>query len=129
MHMNKLVPNIMVENVKETLAFYQEVLGFTIAATSPKGEGPYDWASIKNEGVELMFQSRASLGAELPALQDKPIGGSLTFYIDVEDVQALHERVQRRAEVVQDMQTTFYGAREFGILDNNGFILVFGEKA
>lgn len=127
--MTKLTPEIMVENVQETLAFYQEVLGFQVVATVPEGTGPYVWAMVKNEGVELMIESRESLSAGLPILQGKEIGGTFIFYIDVNSVESLLENVKHRVKVVQDMHTTPYGAKEFAILDNNGFILIFAEHA
>ncbi|HEX4208155.1 MAG TPA: VOC family protein [Ktedonobacteraceae bacterium] len=127
--MTKLTPEIVVENVQETLAFYQEILGFQVIATVPEGARPYAWAMVKNEGVELMIESRESAGAGLPMLQGKEIGGTFSFYIDVNSVDAVLEHIKDRVRVVQNMHITPYGAKEFAILDNNGFILVFAEHA
>jgi uncharacterized glyoxalase superfamily protein PhnB len=74
-----------------------------------------------------MFQARASLVGELPAWKDRPVGGALTLYIDLEGVEALYEEVRRNASVVKDLHDTFYGTQEFSIEDCNGYILTFAE--
>jgi lactoylglutathione lyase len=84
---------------------------------------------MKRDGVEIMFQARASLEEELPALKQKEIGGALTFYIEVEDVKGLYTRLRESVTIVQDMHKTFYGAEEFAIHDCNGLILTFAETA
>ncbi|GAC1632624.1 MAG: hypothetical protein NVS4B7_20140 [Ktedonobacteraceae bacterium] len=76
-----------------------------------------------------MFQLRASLTEEMAVFSGKEIGGSLTFYIDVEDVEELYAVVQEKAKVVAKMHKTFYGAQEFGIEDCNGYVLVFAQTA
>ena len=126
MSLKKLTPNIMVEDVNNTIEFYQKLLGFEVLVTVPE-EGQFAWAMLKRDMVEIMFQSRTSLGEEIPALQQKEIGGSLTFYIEVEDVEGLHEHLKGGVTIVQDMHKTFYGAQEFAIQDCNGFILTFSE--
>jgi lactoylglutathione lyase len=127
-HLKKLTPNIMVEDVNKTSKFYQKFLGFELLVTVPE-EGQFAWAMLKRDAVEMMFQSRTSLSEEIPSLQQKEIGGSLTLYIEVEDVKELYERLKGNVTIVQDMHKTFYGAQEFAIQDCNGFILAFSETA
>jgi len=126
--LNKLTPNLMVEDVNQTIQFYRDVLGFEVLATVPE-EGAFAWAMLKRDGVEMMFQQRASLTEEITGFSGKAIGGSLTFYIDVDNVQGVYEMVQGKANVVQEMHTTFYGAQEFGIEDCNGYVLVFAQTS
>ncbi|MGH2514106.1 MAG: VOC family protein [Ktedonobacterales bacterium] len=123
----KLTPNLMVEDVDATVDFYRDVLGFTLAATAPD-QRPFDWAMVNSGGAELMFQSRASLGGEVPILRDRDIGGALTFYVEVEDIEALFAHVKDRLAIVVDLHDTFYGAREFAAQDPNGYILGFAGR-
>ncbi|HUS72520.1 MAG TPA: hypothetical protein VMY06_05585, partial [Sedimentisphaerales bacterium] len=53
------------------------------------------------------------------------IGGSLTFYIEVQDVKGLYAKLKDKVTIVKDMRTTFYGKQEFYIRDCNGYILTF----
>jgi lactoylglutathione lyase len=126
--LKKLTPNLMVEDVNRTVAFYQEVLGFELLTSVPE-EGQLAWAMLKRGGVELMFQTRGSLTEELPGLGGKDIGGTLNLYIDVEDIQGLYTAIRDKVTVVTGMHTTFYGANEIAIEDCNGYILTFAESA
>jgi uncharacterized glyoxalase superfamily protein PhnB len=127
--LKKLTPNLMVEDVGRTLDFYRDVLGFQVLTTVPPDQPPFNWGMVSRDGVELMFQVRASLGADIPALASAPIGASQTFYIEVEDIDALYAAIKGRVEIVQDMHTTFYDTREFAFRDVNGYILAFSEAA
>ena len=124
--LKKLTPNLMVEHVNDTVAFYKDVLGFALLASVPE-KGEFNWAMMKRDTVEIMFQSRASLTGEVPQFQDKAIGGSLTLYIDVEDITGLYAQAQNKVTILHDLTTTFYGAREFIIQDCNGYILTFAQ--
>ena len=124
--LKKLTPNLMVENVARTLAFYRDTLGFEIVTTLPEQE-PFDFAIVQRDGVELMFQSRPSLSENVPALTGSPIGASQTFYIDVTGIRDLYESLREKVEIVVDFHTTFYGTQEFYFRDINGYILSFSE--
>ena len=126
--LKKLTPNLMVEDVARTIAFYREVLGFQVLTTLPEQE-PFDFAIVQRDGVELMFQSRASLSDNVPALTGVPIGASQTFYIDVEGIRDLYQALHDKVEIVVDFHTTFYGTQEFYFRDINGYILSFSEPA
>ena len=126
--LKKLTPNLMVENVAETLAFYRARLGFEVVTTLPEQE-PFDFAIVKRDGVELMFQSRPSLSENVPALTGSPIGASQTFYIEVTGIRDLYESLREKVEIVVDFHTTFYGTQEFYFRDINGYILSFSETA
>ena len=125
--LKKLTPNLMVNNVNRSIAFYQEVLGFERLMTVPE-EGEFDWALLKCGEVEIMLQSRGSLTQEIPALAGQARGGALTLYIDVVDVEGLYEKIRDRVTLVQALHGTFYGTREFAIQDEDGFILAFAER-
>lgn len=126
--LKKLTPNLMVEDVRATVEFYRDVLGFQTLMTLPD-EPPFGFAIMQRDQVELMFQSRESLSEDVPALAGAPIGASQTFYIEVTDIQSLYEQLRGRVDIVVDLHTTFYGMTEFYIRDLNGYILSFSEAA
>lgn len=128
MRLTKLTPNLMVEDVNGTVEFYKNILGFELIMTVPEKE-KFDWAMMQNGDVEMMFQSKASLVKEISDLKSRQLGGALTFYIEVEDIKGLYEKIINKTAVVKDFHTTFYKMQEFAIRDNNGFILVFAERA
>ena len=126
--LKKLTPNLMVEDVERTLAFYRDVMDFGVVMTLPES-APFDFAIVQRDGLELMFQSRTSLSENVPALAGSPIGASQTFYIEVSGIRDLYEQLREKVEIVVDFHTTFYGTSEFYFRDLNGYILSFSEPA
>ena len=74
-----------------------------------------------------MVQKEASLKSKYKELKDYESGGSLTLYIQVEDLQKWYETIKEKTNVIKQMHKTFYGANEFAIMDINGFILTFSD--
>ena len=69
------------------------------------------------------------MSEDIPQFNGMAIGGSLTLYIEVEDIKGLYATLADKTTIVKDMHTTFYGMREFYIRDCNGYILGFAEAA
>jgi uncharacterized glyoxalase superfamily protein PhnB len=125
---NKLTPNMMVEDVERTIAFYTQTLGFEVLATNPETQ-PFEWAMVGSGGVTLMFQSRPSFSQEFPPLAGAPVAASLSFYTEVTGIDALYERLRERVEIVKELHDSFYGTREFAFRDCNGYVLALSEQA
>jgi lactoylglutathione lyase len=124
--LTKMTPNLMVEDVNETIEFYRGMLGFEVLATVPE-QGALDWALAKRDDIQLMFQSRTSLTGDLPALDGKEIGGTLSLYTEVTDVDDLYHRLHGKVDIVQDLHTTFYHTKEFTFRDCNGYFVAFSQ--
>jgi len=122
--MDSLSPNIFVKDIHETIAFYQQI-GFNLSMTVPE-EGNYVWAMMNCGNVTFMFQSFESLADELPEISRQP-GGSLLFYIKIKDIRDFFDRINQKLIVLKGLEKTFYGATEFSIKDNNGYVLTFAE--
>ena len=121
-----LTPNLMVENVQDTIDWYRSILGFESIAEVPAETGLV-FAILQRDGVRLMFQARTSLEEDLPILRGAPIAASQTFYIEVDDVEALRRQVDGKVQVIKELHDTFYGTREFYFTDSNGYVLSFSQ--
>lgn len=125
--LNSLTPNLMVNDVEETIEYYTDILGFTLLRTVPE-EGKLDWAMVKRNDVLFMFQSAKSLKSDLPRLKGEKPGGGLTFYIKVDRITELHEDLfNNDVEIISELESTFYDTIEFSIVDVNGYVLTFSE--
>ncbi|HOS47939.1 MAG TPA: VOC family protein [Bacteroidia bacterium] len=122
--MNSVAPNIFVNDLKATIEFYKH-LGFTVTVTVPE-EGDLVWVMMTNGSVVFMFQSFTSLGDELPEIK-RSEGGSLLLYIQVNNIRDFFEDVSSKVKILKGLEKTFYGATEFSVLDNNGYVLTFAE--
>ncbi|WP_239617985.1 VOC family protein [Cohnella mopanensis] len=126
--MQSITANLKVNNVKDTLVFYKDVLGFEVIVTVPEYDQPVlDWGMVKNGGAELMFQETASLEGEYPVLRNHSGVGCLSLFIKVNDLEGLFDKIKDKVEVLKPIHKTFYDVNEFAILDNNGFVLTFAE--
>ena len=122
--MQSVSPNIFVSDINATIAFYQK-LGFQLVSSVPE-TGDYVWVMMVNSAVTFMFQTFSSLGNDLPEISRKD-GGSLLFYIQRKNIRKYFEEIKGRVTVIKQLEKTFYGATEFSILDNNGYVLTFAE--
>lgn len=127
--LKKLTPNLIVDDVNKTIEFYQSTLGcFELVLTDPK-KGQFDWALMRCEDVELMFQSKKSLKDKIPAFLKIKSGGPVIIYIEVDSIEPLYNWIKDRVKVVSELSDTQYRMREFLIEDCNGFIIAFAEWA
>ncbi|MCK5581974.1 MAG: VOC family protein [Candidatus Omnitrophica bacterium] len=131
----KITPNMMVKDINLTLDFYCNILGFDLVIGVI--EGTQDivverqenqllaFAIVKSGNVELMFQTEKSLTEEISQLEGTNVGSSTVLYIEVEDVKKVYDELKDKVIVVKDIETKFYGKREFYFRDCNGYILGF----
>lgn len=108
----------------ETIEFYKK-LGFSVLMTVPE-KGNFDWVMMMCGDITFMFQTFTSLGDELPQIS-RNAGGSLLIYIQLKDIRRFFEKIKNEVQFLKGLETTFYGATEFSILDNNGYVLTFAE--
>lgn len=138
MSLEKLTPNLIVEDVRSSVDWYVDALGFELAVAVPEGtedhvfslegeERPLGFAMLQHGDVELMLMSPGAVESDLPGFRPGS-GDRVGLYFDVDDVEALHERLRERALVIEEPHTTFYGAREFSVRDPDGFVLGFAER-
>jgi uncharacterized glyoxalase superfamily protein PhnB len=123
--MDSLSPNIFVNDINATIAFYQQ-LGFKLIVTVPETGTDLVWAMMVNGSVTMMFQTYTSLGSDLPDISRQD-GGSLLLYIKLKNIRAFFEELKDKVTILHGLQKTFYGATEFSIKDINNYVLTFAE--
>lgn len=123
--METVSPNIFVNDIHATVAFYQD-LGFTVVTAVPDQKNPI-FVMMTCGSVTFMFQTFTSIENALPIVS-RTNGGSLLLYIKVKNIRALFEKVNGTVTVLQGLEKTFYGATEFSIADNNNYVLTFAEN-
>ena len=124
--LESLSPNLISDNVNASVDFYTKYLGFSLAASVPE-TGAYGWAMIQRDGVTIMFQSLKSLQEDMPSLKLDTKGSVGTFFIKMKGIEELYESVKGKVEVALEWRVTFYGMKEFGIKDPDGYFMVFAE--
>ena len=123
----KLTPNLVVADLAHSIAFYRDLLGCEVTATVPEA-APYVFATVQSGAVEIFLNSRESVEAEYPSLVERPLGGTLTLFIEVEDVNGLHASLKDRTRVVMPLEKKWYGVTEFAIADPDGWVITFAQR-
>ena len=138
MKAGKLTPNLEVVNIKQTVDFYRDNFGFDLVMAVPESmdgveqalaEGKeYVYALLQKDQVELMFQRSDSFKTDVVLSTEPRIGASVSFYMEVEGVAELYEKLKGKALQMTELKTAWYGMQEFYVKDINGYILAFAEK-
>lgn len=130
--MNKATPIITVDSIEPCLPFWTDALGFELIATVPH-EDSIGFAMLHNGQVELMYQSRASIDADLgesgaPAgLGEELSGSTTTLFIEVSSLDDLLPSLDA-ADVIVPRRQTFYGMDEIFVRAPCGTLIGFAAK-
>ena len=104
--------------------FYQ----FTVENQVPGPDGQLIFASVKKDGLEVMYQTRASVIADNPEAARELDGHSVALFITVNDIDAV-ERAIAGAPVVKPRHQTFYGSTEIYVREPGGNTVGFASFA
>jgi catechol 2,3-dioxygenase-like lactoylglutathione lyase family enzyme len=125
--LKKLTPNLIVSSVEGSLAFYRDVLGFSVEMTVPP-DGPLVFASVQSGPVEIFLNAPGPAVEEYPAFKNRAIGGTLTLFIEVADIAATHAALKDRVKIVMPLEKKWYGVTEFAFEDPDGYLITFAER-
>ena len=126
MKVQKLSPILWTKNLQETITFYTTVLEFTGRSNFP------NFVSLSKGNAEIMFVVPQQEPDDCKDLNDKEqifskphLTGSI--FIFMENVDELWNRVKDKAVIKAPIEDRAYLMRDFSILDNNGYEIVFGQ--
>lgn len=113
----RISPMLAVEEMGQTIAFYQNILGFTPALQSP------EFSSMGRDGQTILFMKAASEEVM------RCVRGHTEIYIEVRGIESLWEHVKAFKDRyrIRDLFDREYGMREFHIEDPNGCVVFVGE--
>lgn len=123
--MKKLTPVILVNEIEPCLSFWTDRLGFQATVTVPEGD-KIGFVILVNGAVEVMYQSRASVARDVPALAAEPFGSRSHLFIEVESLKEFIPRVQG-ADIIIPPRKTFYGSDEIGVRAPCGTTVILAE--
>lgn len=121
----KVTPILYVERIEPAIPFWVDRLGFTRTAEVPH-EDHLGFLILEKDGIEIMYQTRGSVLADLPAVADElAMRGSILF-IEVDDLAAV-ERAMEGVEAVVPRRRTPYGAEEIFVREPAGNVVGFAQ--
>jgi uncharacterized glyoxalase superfamily protein PhnB len=122
----KVTTLLFAEELEPSIKFWTGQLGFQKTIEVPEGDRT-GFVLLEKNGVELMYQSFASVEKDNAATAAAARKGPTFLYVEVEDLDATLA-VTRGAEIVMPVRTTFYHAKEFGIKDPAGHYIIFAQQ-
>jgi uncharacterized glyoxalase superfamily protein PhnB len=131
-NVNKATPLIVVEAVEPCIPFWTEKLGFEVTVTVPH-EDRTGFAILQKGAVELMYQSRASVAADLGAsgapktLAAELAESTTTLFVEVDRLDEVIA-VLDDTEVVVPRRQTFYGMDEIFVRPPCGTLVGFAAR-
>ena len=124
--LKRLTPVLIVDQVEPCLGFWTERFGFALENKVPGPDGRLVFASVQKDGIEVMYQSRASVAADLPEAAKDLHGHSTALFLTVEDLDAV-EQALAGAPVLKPRHKTFYGSTEIYVREPGGNTVGFAQ--
>lgn len=114
----RISPMLAVADMEETIAFYEEVLGFRQVMKSP------EYAIVERDSQTIHFMKAASEEVL------RCVSGHTEIYIEVVGIQPLWDHVKTFKDryKIRDLFHREYGMTEFHIGDPNGCLVFVGEE-
>ena len=138
MKVDTLTPNLAVADIRQTVQFYCENLGFELVMAVPETQDGIDqqlsedktyvYAMLNKDNASLMFQRIDTLKEDVTLFDKTEIGASVSLYMQGKGIDAFFEELKNKNIQITEMRLTWYGIKEFYIKDNNGYILGFAEE-
>ena len=125
MTVKKITPILFAEEIEPCLQFWMERLGFEKTIDVPE-DNKLAFAILQKCGVELMYQTYASAEKDVSMVSPEVRKGPSFLYVEVDDLEKTISAVMG-AQVVMPVRTTFYGAKEIGIKDPVGHVVIFAQ--
>ncbi|MBU4245636.1 MAG: VOC family protein [Nanoarchaeota archaeon] len=129
MKFNKLIPELSVFDINKSIEFYTKILGFKIEYKREECK----FAFLSMNGSQIMIE-QANGNWETGKLE-YPFGRGINFQIEANDVDSLVKSLQAHKYPIMIMPkenwyrvgNTFWGNREFLVMDPDGYLLRFSQ--
>lgn len=125
-----MVPELSVNNFKNSLAFYNETLGFNILYTR---KNP-DFAYLDQHQVQIMIE-QVHQDTWRTGVTEYPFGRGINFQIELPDISPVYQRLKSiEYPFYREIKENWYqtektesGQKEFLIQDPDGYLLRFSQ--
>ncbi len=119
---HRVLPCLLVTDMRRSLDFYIRVLGFTQTGYYPIESNPIRTEVRRDDVAIVLLTEAAHVTAETPAFT-----GALCIF--PESIERLADELRSKVPFAWGPEATDFGIREFAIRDPDGYALVFAERA
>ena len=122
--MGYISPTLAVRNMKQTIQFYTDSLGFKVGMAFPDADNP-EYAALSKDGMVIMLIPAKDVG--IGTKQKLGIGVNLYMQIDGDIDEYCNQLTKKGAGIVVDIKDEPFGIRDFTVEDINGYKLTFNQ--
>lgn len=125
-----LTPLIQVFNMRRSLSFYRDVLGFAVHSDSGDGDDS-SWVWLTKDGVHLMLNDQYEPGHEpaAPPAERTKWHQDTCLYFGCADPDAAYEHLRSKGVDLEPPKTVPYGMKQLYLCDPDGYNICFQSKA
>ena len=130
MYWNKIIPELSVTNLEESLKFYKSA-GFKLEYDRPENK----FAFISLGEIQFMLQEISHNDKWAVAPLTYPFGNGINFQLEISDLNKIYENLKSNNYAIRfDIEENWYrqnnkllGNKEFLVQDPDGYLLRFSE--
>lgn len=130
MYFNKIIPELSVTSLKNSLKFYQTI-GFKIEYERPENK----FVFLSMGKIQFMLQEISKEDKWDIAPLKYPFGNGINFQLEVENVEAIYNSLkENNYKIAFEMEENWYrqndkllGNKEFLVQDPDGYLIRFSE--
>lgn len=86
------------------------------------------FAMLVKDDVTIMYQTQESLSKDMPSLGEQELVSANVIYLSVSSIDEVENSLEGIDPVVP-RRTTFYGAKEIGVREPGGYLVMFAEHS
>jgi uncharacterized glyoxalase superfamily protein PhnB len=122
--MGYISPTLAVRDIKKTIEFYENSLGFKLGMCFPGTNNP-EYADLAKDGMVLMFIPAGNLGIG----EEEKLGVGVNLYLQIDgDIDTYYQELKSRGvNIAIDIKDEPFGIRDFTVEDIDGYRLTFNQ--
>lgn len=121
-----LAPLLAVFDMRASVRFYRDVLGFELVTTSADGDD-FGWALLRRGGAEVMLNTMYDAGQRPPAPDPARVAAhqDTILYFGCPDVDAAYAHLRAHGVDAEAPFVQSYGMKQLYLRDPDGYALCF----
>ena len=122
--MGVLSPTLAVRNMRETIEFYKNSLGFKMGMVFPDVDNP-EYADLSKDGMVLMFIPAENIGIG----SEEKLGIGVNMYMNIDgDIDEYYNELKNKGvKIAVEITDEPFGIRDFTVEDIDGYKLTFNQ--
>jgi catechol 2,3-dioxygenase-like lactoylglutathione lyase family enzyme len=119
-------PLIQVFDMPRSVAFYRDVLGFTVVDTSPpRSPDDFDWCLLRRDGIDLMLNTAYDWDDRPAAPPPERVAAHVDvgLFFGCRDLDGAYSYLRDHGVEAEEPRVAPYGMKQLWLRDPDGYVL------